>query len=195
MLCPLNFPAQLCQLCADWYRIYCLVAWWCGDLLFWIYCVLVTFDLVCSRCLVAWWCGDLLFWIYCVLVLLWCPVGGCVGLVGSWVVVCCRLGLVLLVSWRVSFALLVSCSCCSCPARISMRISMVVCVGLVVCSVLLFSSWWVVVCWSCCGVLLVGVLSSWVGVLGSWARGWLCVVVWGSSCWFLGVCLLHFSLS
>ena len=31
-----------------------------------------------------------------------------------------------------------------------------------VCSVLLFSSWWVVVCWSCCGVLLVGVLSSWV---------------------------------
>ena len=60
------------------------------------------------------------------LVLLWCFVGGCVELVGLWACgwVCCRLGPVLLVSWRVSLALPVSCSCCSCPARISMRISM-----------------------------------------------------------------------
>ena len=42
-------------------------------------------------------------------------------------------------------------------------------------------------CWFCCGVLL-------VGVLGSWVRGFVggCVVVWGLSWWVVGVCLLFF---
>ena len=40
----------------------------------------------------------------------------------------------------------------------------------------------------------VGLVGSWVGVLSSWARVLVggCVVVWGSSRWFLGVCLLLF---
>ena len=65
------------------------------------------------------------------MVLLWCLV-----VVSCWWV-CCRLGLVLLVSWCVFLVLFVSCFCCSCPARISMRVGVVWvlpgCVGCGVC--------------------------------------------------------------
>ena len=144
---------------------------------------------------------------HCGTVLLWCLVGGCVELVGSWVGVLSSgarpVGSLACVSCSSCFVFLLLLSCayknaykyaCGCCLGVTwvcgvQCLCVVVCVDFCVfCSfVLLFSSWWVVVCWSCCGVLL-------VGVFGSWARGLVggCVVVWGSSCWFLGVCLLLF---